>query len=308
MGFGPQVSSILRHPSVANKQERQTAMFSATFPPSIQQMAAEFLRDDYLFVTVGRVGDACENIQQVVVQVERNRKRDELRRLLDESGRQRTLIFVQRKADADDLDDYLHNKGYPCTSIHGDRTQAERERALLNFKKGRLPILVATDVASRGLDIPDVAHVIVYDMPTSIDDYVHRIGRTARAGNVGRATAFLTSRDDAIVRDLAEALEKAGQPIPEFLKEMSSGQVFGGGGGGDRFGGRDVRYGGGGFGGGARRDDYGGGGGSGASKGQRDEYGVLQQSSGGYGGGAADTSNSGAWGPPPESNAQEAGW
>ena len=99
-----------------------------------------------------------------------------------------TLVFVETKRSADAIEDFLYREGLPATSIHGDRSQREREAALASFKNGRTPVLVATDVAARGLDIDNVVHVINYDMPTDIDNYVHRIGRTGRAGNKGLAT------------------------------------------------------------------------------------------------------------------------
>jgi len=108
------------------------------------------------------------------------------------------------------LEEYLYNKGFPATSIHGDRSQREREMALESFRSGRTPILVATDVAARGLDIASVAHVINYDLPNDIDDYVHRIGRTGRAGNTGIATAFYNDKNRNICRDLVQLLEESG--------------------------------------------------------------------------------------------------
>jgi ATP-dependent RNA helicase DDX3X len=113
-------------------------------------------------------------IQQTVLQVEGREKRRRLVDLLTELGRQRVLIFVGTKRTADELDDYLFQNKFPCTSIHGDRSQIQRENALDSFKRAKTPILVATDVAARGLDIPAVSHVVVYDMPNNIDDYVHR--------------------------------------------------------------------------------------------------------------------------------------
>src|SRR5437016_945142 len=112
------------------------------------------------------------------------------------------LIFVETKRMADILSDFLVKTGFPATSIHGDRTQREREHALDSFRTGRCPILVATAVAARGLDISNVSHVINYDLPTDVDDYVHRIGRTGRAGNVGVATSFFNRGNRNIARDL----------------------------------------------------------------------------------------------------------
>ncbi|KAG9999686.1 DEAD-domain-containing protein, partial [Aureobasidium melanogenum] len=176
--------------------------------------------------------------------------------ILHTHGAGLTLIFVETKRMADSLSDFLINQGFPATSIHGDRTQRERERALEMFRSARCPILVATAVAARGLDIPNVKHVVNYDLPTDIDDYVHRIGRTGRAGNTGVATAFFNRGNRGVVRDLLELLKEANQEVPAFLETVArEGSGFGGGRGG-RGGGRgrgaaatrDVRA----FGGGSR--------------------------------------------------------
>jgi ATP-dependent RNA helicase DDX3X len=143
-----------------------------------------------------------------------------------------TLIFVETKRMADSLSDFLINQRFPATAIHGDRTQRERERALELFRNGRCPILVATAVAARGLDIPNVTHVINYDLPTDIDDYVHRIGRTGRAGNTGIATAFFNRGNRGVVRDLLDLLKEAHQEVPAFLESIArEGSGFGGRGG-----------------------------------------------------------------------------
>merc|ERR1719386_187781 len=116
------------------------------------------------------------------------------------------------------LEEILYSEGYQCTSIHGDRSQREREDALRSFRSGRTPMLVATDVAARGLDIPNVMHVINYDMPNDIDDYVHRIGRTGRAGHEGLATAFISSTEGPILNDLRDLLMQSNQEIPEWFE------------------------------------------------------------------------------------------
>lgn len=111
--------------------------------------------------------------------------------ILRDVGTERTLVFVEQKKNADFLATFLSSEGLPTTSIHGDRMQSERETALADFKSGHRNILIATDVAARGLDIKGVAHVINYDLPKEIDSYVHRIGRTGRVGNIGKATSFV---------------------------------------------------------------------------------------------------------------------
>ncbi|KAL4878496.1 hypothetical protein BJY04DRAFT_209191 [Aspergillus karnatakaensis] len=294
MGFEPQIRRIVEGEDMPNVNDRQTLMFSATFPRDIQMLARDFLKD-YVFLSVGRVGSTSENITQKVEYVEDHDKRSVLLDILHTHGTTGlTLIFVETKRMADALSDFLINQRFPATAIHGDRTQRERERALEMFRSGRYPILVATAVAARGLDIPNVTHVINYDLPTDIDDYVHRIGRTGRAGNTGIATAFFNRGNRGVVRDLIDLLKEAHQEVPSFLESIArEGSGYGGRGGrgGRGRGGnnatRDVRrMGGGGMGGGP--PSFGGGGGGfgaptgnyGGSYGAPPSYG-----GGGYGGG-----------------------
>lgn len=227
--------------------DRQTLMFSATFPRDIQILARDFLKD-YVFLSVGRVGSTSENITQKIEYVEEEDKRSVLLDILHaQSNSGLTLIFVETKRMADMLSDFLINSNFPATSIHGDRSQRERERALDSFRTGRTPIMVATAVAARGLDIPNVTHVINYDLPTDIDDYVHRIGRTGRAGNVGLSTSFFNRSNKGIVRDLIDLLKEANQEIPMWLETVAKeSQSYGrsnsrGSGRGSRGGNRDHR-------------------------------------------------------------------
>ena len=278
MGFEPQIRQIVQQRGMPEPGDRQTMLFSATFPKEIQRMASDFL-DDYIFITVGRVGSSHTNITQSVEYVQGYT--DKCNMLLDlvHAVQGLTLVFTETKRGADQLEDWLSQQGFPSTSIHGDRTQQEREWALKSFRSGNTPILVATDVAARGLDIPHVTHVINFDLPSDVDDYVHRIGRTGRAGKKGLATAFFTDKDSGLARGMIEILSEAGQDVPSFLNGFAS-RGFGGGGkrgggggrrGGGGFGGRDFRGGGGGGGG------WGGGGGGG----------------GGYGGGGGFSSGGG---------------
>ncbi|KAJ5711524.1 ATP dependent RNA helicase [Penicillium malachiteum] len=316
MGFEPQIRRIVEGEDMPRVEDRQTLMFSATFPRDIQMLARDFLKD-YIFLSVGRVGSTSENITQKVEYVEDHDKRSVLLDILHTHGTSGlTLIFVETKRMADSLSDFLINQRFPATAIHGDRTQRERERALEMFRTGRCPILVATAVAARGLDIPNVTHVINYDLPTDIDDYVHRIGRTGRAGNTGIATAFFNRGNRGVVRDLIDLLKEAHQEIPGFLESIArEGSGYGGRGG--RGGGRgrgssnatrDVRrFGGGGMGaapssfggnsyGGA--PSYGGSGGGSSYGGAAPSYGGSGGSSGGYGGGYAGGSGGGSYGNP----------
>ncbi|KAJ5764268.1 ATP dependent RNA helicase [Penicillium manginii] len=232
MGFEPQIRRIVEGEDMPRVEDRQTLMFSATFPRDIQMLARDFLKD-YIFLSVGRVGSTSENITQKVEYVEDHDKRSVLLDILHTHGTTGlTLIFVETKRMADSLSDFLINQRFPATAIHGDRTQRERERALEFFRNGRCPILVATAVAARGLDIPNVTHVINYDLPTDIDDYVHRIGRTGRAGNTGIATAFFNRGNRGVVRDLLDLLKEAHQEVPAFLESIArEGSSYGGRGG-----------------------------------------------------------------------------
>eukprot|EP00092_Neocalanus_flemingeri_P012470 GFUD01013443.1.p1 GENE.GFUD01013443.1~~GFUD01013443.1.p1 ORF type:complete len:451 (-),score=91.63 GFUD01013443.1:56-1408(-) len=226
MGFMPDIRRCVSNPSMPPKNQRQTLMFSATFPDEVQRSARDFLNSQ-LFLQVGLVGGACTDVKQSFHQASKFEKRDQLLRLLQDSTRnprERTLIFVKTKRNADFLATYLSEEGLPTTSIHGDRLQREREEALDDFKRGKMPILVATAVAARGLDIKDVMHVVNYDMPDEVEEYVHRIGRTGRVGNTGRATSFFDSREDgAISRPLVKVLTEAGQMVPDWLGMARSG-------------------------------------------------------------------------------------
>ncbi|KAI9930927.1 DEAD-box ATP-dependent RNA helicase [Aspergillus wentii] len=309
MGFEPQIRRIVEGEDMPHVNDRQTLMFSATFPRDIQMLARDFLKD-YVFLSVGRVGSTSENITQKVEYVEDHDKRSVLLDILHTHGTTGlTLIFVETKRMADSLSDFLINQRFPATAIHGDRTQRERERALEMFRSARCPILVATAVAARGLDIPNVTHVINYDLPTDIDDYVHRIGRTGRAGNTGIATAFFNRGNRGVVRDLIDLLKEAHQEVPSFLESIArEGSGYGGRGG--RGGGRgrgaaatrDVRRMGGGMGSGpgfGGSGSYGGGPGfgGGSSYGAPPSYGGGGGYGGGYGGGGGYGNPSGPTGP-----------
>lgn len=265
-------------------------------------LARAFLKD-YVFLSVGRVGSTSENITQRIEYVDdQDKKSLLLDLLLAEPAGGLILVFVETKRMADALCDFLCAQRHNATSIHGDRTQREREAALLAFRTGRAPILVATAVAARGLDIPNVTHVILYDLPTDVAEYTHRIGRTGRAGNTGNSTAFFNRNNLSIGRDLIDLLKEAHQDVPQWLMDVSSERSFGGfgskpsgrgrGGGGygaRAAGGRDARVsGGGGFGGAPR-------GGSGYS-------------SGGFGGAGYGGGGGGGGFPPPSASSGASWW
>ncbi|XP_058823493.1 ATP-dependent RNA helicase bel [Topomyia yanbarensis] len=321
MGFEPQIRRIVEESKMPPTGERQTLMFSATFPKAIQELASDFLHN-YIFLAVGRVGSTSVNITQSIFWVEENYKRSHLLDVLSKINAQNagddtdclTLIFVETKKSADSLEDYLYSNNHPVTSIHGDRTQKEREEALKCFRSGRCPVLVATAVAARGLDIPNVKHVINFDLPAEVEEYVHRIGRTGRMGNLGVATSFFNDKNRNVANGLVRLLQETQQEIPAFLEEMTTDRSWGnrarGGGRTQRYGGasstfgsrdyrqqnnsrnnnRDQRGGGGssgGGGGGVGRSNYGGG------NYNREEGGYYRN--GGSGGGGAGGSYGGSY-------------
>jgi ATP-dependent RNA helicase RhlE len=196
MGFAPQLKQIIRH----LPRFKQTMLFSATFPPEIKRMGNELLHKP-VEVSVGQVSKPIEKIEQAVIQTTQKEKNEIL---LDELNARKgsVLIFTRTKHRTDRLSKYLNSYGYPVTRIHGNRTQGQRRQAIEGFRSGQFRILVATDIAARGLDIDDIAHVINYDLPQVAEDYVHRIGRTARNGKSGQALAMLTPEDKDMWRSI----------------------------------------------------------------------------------------------------------
>ncbi|XP_023481425.1 probable ATP-dependent RNA helicase DDX4 isoform X6 [Equus przewalskii] len=222
MGFGPEMKKLISCPGMPSKEQRQTLMFSATFPEEIQKLAGEFLKSKYLFVAVGQVGGACRDVQQTILQVGQYSKREKLVEILRNIGDERTMVFVETKKKADFIATFLCQEKISTTSIHGDREQREREQALGDFRCGKCPVLVATSVAARGLDIENVQHVINFDLPSAIDEYVHRIGRTGRCGNTGRAVSFFDPESDShLAQPLVKVLSDAQQDVPAWLEEIA---------------------------------------------------------------------------------------
>ncbi|KAM9509657.1 putative ATP-dependent RNA helicase DDX4 isoform 2-T2 [Guaruba guarouba] len=224
MGFGVDMKKLVSHPTMPPKEKRQTLMFSATFPEEVRRLAAEFLKSDYLFVVVGHVGGACSDVQQNILQVPQYSKRDKLIEILQSIGHERTMVFVDKKKKADYIAAFLCQEKIAATSIHGDREQREREVALQDFRSGKCPVLVATSVAARGLDIENVQHVINFDLPSTIEEYVHRIGRTGRCGNTGKAVCFFDNTSDGhLAASLIKVLSDAQQEVPVWLEEIAFG-------------------------------------------------------------------------------------
>ncbi|KCV73226.1 hypothetical protein H696_00768 [Fonticula alba] len=226
MGFEDDINAIVKSSNMPPPGVRRTLLFSATFPELIQRLAQEFLHD-YIFLTVGTIGAASHNVDQTIVSVSDNDKLTFLQDLMDNFQKRREsegglmLVFVETKRSANLLDTLLSKAGFETTSIHGDRDQSEREIALEMFRSHKTPFLIATAVAARGLDIPNVTFVVNYDMPKEIDEYIHRIGRTGRAGHRGRAMTFFSARDAPVAPALVNRLQLAGQEVPEFLLAMT---------------------------------------------------------------------------------------
>jgi ATP-dependent RNA helicase RhlE len=199
LGFLPQMRDILR----LLPRERQTMMFSATMPDSIEMIAKEFMRDP-VRVDITPVG-AAEGITHRLYLVKTEDKRNALLALLHEELGS-TLVFVRRKIDAEWLYHILERQGHPVSRIHADRSQGKRVEALSGFREGQHRILVATDIAGRGIDIPGITHVINFDIPENVEDYVHRGGRTARGAALGIESTIATWQDIPMVRQIEETL------------------------------------------------------------------------------------------------------
>ncbi|RAL05149.1 DEAD/DEAH box helicase [Aspergillus ibericus CBS 121593] len=218
----PDFRRIMSGGDVNEDADHRYMMFSATFDKGCRQMARRFLAADHVRVRIGRPGSTHLNVDQNIIYVDPAMKNQCLYDLIIAMPPSRTLVFVNSKSQADFVDDYLYNNKLPSTSIHSDRNQIEREDALRAFRTARCPILVATGVSARGLDIKNVMHVINYDLPRAqhggITEYVHRIGRTARIGNEGLATSFYNhDHDSELAPDLVKLLLETNQKIPDFL-------------------------------------------------------------------------------------------
>merc|ERR1711988_1863774 len=199
-------------------------------PKEVQRLARGICREDPVHVNIGSLEmRAAHTIRQYVEVVDERDKRSRLKRLLEKvMDGSKILIFAQTKRDGDDLTREMRTDGWPALCIHGDKKQEEREWVLKEFKEGKSPILIATDVASRGLDVKDIKYVINYDFPSQIEDYIHRVGRTGRAGATGSSYTFFTADKSRSAPDLIKVLQEASQPVPAELEKLAEG-VSGGG-------------------------------------------------------------------------------
>eukprot|EP00891_Asterochloris_glomerata_P007590 jgi/Astpho2/7590/fgenesh1_pm.00115_%23_8_t len=217
LGFEPHIRAIAQQ----TRADRHTLMFSATWPSSIQKLASEFLSHP-VKVTIGSQDlSASHSVTQVVEVIDprqRDSRLDELLHKYHSSRKNRVIIFVLYKKEAARVEALLQKKGWKAVAVHGDASQHQRTRAVEQFKSGEIPLLVATDVAARGLDIPDVEAVINYSFPLTTEDYVHRIGRTGRAGKTGVSHTFFSgATDKARAGELINVLKEAGQVVPKEL-------------------------------------------------------------------------------------------
>jgi len=240
MGFEPQIRKIMQQ----IRPDRQVLMWSATWPREVRQLAEDFLVN-YTHINIGSTELAANHdILQIVDICEEYQKEQKLAKLLEEIGVEESnkiIIFTETKRKCDELTRLMRKDGWPAMCIHGDKEQKERDWVLNEFKNGNTAILVATDVAARGLDVDDIKFVINYDYPNNSEDYVHRIGRTGRKGRSGTSYTLFTQTNASKARDLIKVLTEAKQVVNPKLQELAErgGGRFGGGGrgGGKRFGG-----------------------------------------------------------------------
>ena len=219
MGFEPQIRQIIEQ----IRPDRQTLMWSATWPKEVRELAKDFL-NDYVQINVGSTELAANHsIKQEIIVCDEYDKMNKFRELLQkilQTKNEKLLIFVQTKNKADQLSWDTNRMGIRNACLHGDKSQQVRDRTLHDFRSGRTNVLFATDVAARGLDVSDITYVINYDFPNTVEDYIHRIGRTGRAGNTGKAITFFTYDNSFLARDLIKVMREANQEVNEDLLEM----------------------------------------------------------------------------------------
>lgn len=219
MGFEPQIRKLL----IDIRDDRQTVMTSATWPVGVRRLADSYMNNPYQ-VFIGSLDlAATHTVTQVIEIMEPEEKFSRIMRFAkDEMGpTDKAIIFCGRKDGADSLSCEFVLKGINCQCIHGNREQSDREQALADIKSGEVKILIATDVASRGIDIEDITYVVNYDFPRNIEEYVHRVGRTGRANRQGTSLSFMTKGDWGSAAELIEILKEANQDIPEELQNMA---------------------------------------------------------------------------------------
>merc|ERR1719343_216921 len=224
MGFEPQIRKILEK----IPRKRQTLFFTATWPREVRKLASEILYNPYRVMIGNR--DELKGNQDVIQQVRMVESYEKDRAMVDlmnEAGLMRResygkcLVFANTKRMCEQLSNSLYRAGVPCSSIHGDKDQRERDNALNGLKSGRIKVLVATDVAARGLDIKGVGLVVNYDAANNTEDYVHQIGRTGRAGAKGYAITFMSRDDAGKARGIVDVMQRTNQEIPQELRDLA---------------------------------------------------------------------------------------
>ncbi len=198
MGFIEDVEEILTHAS----SDRQTMLFSATMPPAIKNLAKRFMKPDADHIAVKNVSMTVDKVEQYYFEIKHKDRFESLCRILDATSYSNVIIFCNTKVNVDTLTDHLKSRGYDVDSMHGDINQMQRMKVLKKFKDGAIEILVATDVAARGIDVENISHVINYDLPQDLEAYVHRIGRTGRAGRSGVAYTLVTPREYSEIKHI----------------------------------------------------------------------------------------------------------
>jgi ATP-dependent RNA helicase DeaD len=209
MGFAPQLNEIVR---VVPKQ-RQTLFFTATWDQNTDKLSKKFLNNSVERVAVGETSKAANTVAQSLYAVTQDGKRDLLLEELN-SKEGTVLVFARTQHRTDRVARHLASYGVEVNRLHGGRSQGQRTTALREFREGKIRVLVATDIAARGIDVAEIAHVINYDLPMVAEDYIHRIGRTGRAGSTGTATSFVTAEDLGLWQEIAKLLKKTGSPVP----------------------------------------------------------------------------------------------
>lgn len=212
MGFAPQMKKFLE----LIPAERQVLLFSATMPPEVASLVNKHLRDPSR-IEIARAPENTPQIEQQICYVDQSKKADILEKLLSETEGL-VIVFTRTKFGAKDLSNRLYDSGYRSAEIHSNRSQSQRKRALDGFKSGRYRVLVATDVAARGIDVDDIKYVVNFDLPDSPEDYVHRIGRTGRAGKSGIAISFATQKQQYVVK-IIEKLVKSKLELSQYSAE-----------------------------------------------------------------------------------------
>jgi len=243
MGFEPQMRSIISQ----IRPDRQTLLWSATWPKEVQSLARDFQKNP-IQVNIGSLNlSANHRVRQIVHLCSEFEKRPLLVKNLESimstgSASGKTLIFTSTKKAADEITYHLRTSRFPALALHGDKSQNERDYVLREFRSGKANVMVATDVAARGLDVKDIKFVINYDFPNNLEDYIHRIGRTGRANMTGTAITFFTADNHKSAKGLMDVLVEANQEVDPKLRELAHRPVYGGSSGNSR--GRSGGYGG----------------------------------------------------------------